>query len=117
MSRSYRTGLVLLGLLSVLDLAGPLTTDGKHPPIYVALIGAVLGLASLVCVASAWRGSRRAVLPLVTLRLISALTAVPAFFADGVPSGIVALVVLFIALTLAGVALVSGSRSRMVVPA
>jgi hypothetical protein len=117
MSRSFRTGLVLLGVLSVLDLAGPLTTDGDHPPMWVALIGAALGLASLACVAIVWRGSRRAVLPLVALRLVSALSAVPAFFVDDVPAGVVALVVVFIAVTLAGVALVSGSRARAVIPA
>jgi hypothetical protein len=117
MTRSYRAGLVLLGALSVLDLAGPLTTDGDHPPMFVAVIGAGLGLASLVCVAAAWRGARRAVLPLVVLRLVSALSAVPAFFVDDLPGGIVALVVVFIALTLAGIALVSGSRTREAVAA
>ena len=117
MSLSLRAGLVLLGLLSVADVVGPLTTDGDHPPMWVALVGAALGLASLVCVVAAWRGSRRAVLPLVVLRLASALSAVPAFFVDDVPSGILALVVVFIAATLAGVALVSGSGSRSAVPA
>lgn len=117
MSRSYRTGLVLLGILSVLDLAGPLTTDGDHPPMWVALVGAALGLASLVCVVAAWRGAHRAVLPLVVLRLVSALSAVPAFFADDVPAGIIALVALFIVATLTGVALVAGHRERAAVTA
>jgi hypothetical protein len=117
MSRSYRTGLVLLAVLSVADLAGPLTTDGDHPPMWVALVGAALGLASLACVVAAWRGSGRVVLPLVALRLVSAVTAVPAFFVDDVPAGVVALVVVFVVATLAGVALVSGSRGRQVVTA
>jgi uncharacterized membrane protein len=116
MTRSFRAGLVLLGVLSLADLAGPLTTDGDHPPMWVALVGAALGVASLACVIAAWRGSGRAVLPLVVLRLVSALTAVPAFFVD-VPDGIVALVVVLIAATLTGVALVSGSRARTAVPA
>ena len=117
MTRSFRTGLVLLGVLSVADLAGPLTTDGDHPPMFVALIGAALGLASIACVVAAWRGSRRAVLPLVVLRLVSALSAVPAFFADDVPAGIIALVAVFVAATLVGVAMVSGSRVRTAVTA
>ena len=117
MSRSFRTGLVLLGILSVLDLAGPLTTDGDHPPMWVALVGAGIGLVSLAFVALAWRGARRAVLPLVVLRLVSALTAVPAFFVDDVPAGVVALVAVFVVATLAGIALVSGSRTRVAVPA
>ena len=117
MSRSYRTGLVLLGVLSVLDLAGPLMTDGDHPPMSIALIGSALGLASLALVVAAWRGSPRAVLPLVVLRLLSALSAVPAFFVDDVPAGIIALVVVIVAATLVGVALVSGSRGRTAVMA
>jgi hypothetical protein len=117
MTRSLRAGLVLLGALSLADLAGPLTTDGDHPPMWVALVGAALGLASLACIAAAWGGSGRAVLPLVALRLVSALSAVPAFFVDDVPSGIVALVAVFVGATLAGVALVSGSHSRAAVPA
>jgi uncharacterized membrane protein len=117
MSRSFRAGLVLLGVLSVLDLAGPLMTDGDHPPMWVALVGSALGLASLVCVVAAWRGARRAVLPLVVLRLLSALTAVPAFFVDDVPAGIIALVAAIVVATLIGVALVSGSRGRMAVTA
>ena len=117
MSRSFRTGLVLLGVLSVLDVAGPLMTDGDHPPMSIALIGAALGLASLACVAAAWRGSRRAVLPLIVLRLVSALSALPAFFVDDVPAGIIALVAVIVAATLVGVALVSGSRGRAAVAA
>jgi hypothetical protein len=117
MPRSYRTGLIVLGVLSVLDVLGPLATDGEHPPMWIALIGSALGLASLALVVAAWRGSHRAVLPLVVLRLLSALSAVPAFFVDDVPAGIIALVAVIVAATLVGVALVSGSRERVAVPA
>jgi uncharacterized membrane protein len=117
MSRSFRSGLVLLGVLSLFDVAGPLTTDGDHPPMWVALVGSALGLASLASVVAAWRGSRRAVLPLVVLRLVSALSAVPAFFADDVPAGIVALVTVFMVATLVGIAMVSGSHERQAVAA
>ncbi|MEZ0580045.1 hypothetical protein [Nocardioides sp. MH1] len=106
MNRSRTAGLALLGLLSVADLAGPLTTDGKHPPMEVALVGAVIGLVSLVLVGYAWKGSTRAIAPLAVLRVLSALTALPAFFVDGVPAAIQALVVVFAVLTVAGVALV-----------
>ena len=40
MTRLYRAGLIVLGLLSLVDLAGPLITDGQHPPMVIALIGA-----------------------------------------------------------------------------
>ena len=106
MNRSRTTGLALLGLLSLLDLAGPLLTDGDHPPMEVAVVGSVVGLVSLVLVGYAYRGSSRAVAPLVVLRVLSALTAVPAFFVDDVPAGVEALVVALLVLTLVGVALV-----------
>jgi hypothetical protein len=111
MNRSARAGLVVLGVLSVLDLIGPLTTDGEHPPMGIALVGSLLGLVSLALVVSAWRGARRAVLPLVVLRGLSALTAVPALFVDGVPGPIVLLVAVGLVVTVAAiVAVVAGAR-------
>ncbi len=117
MSRSFRTGLVILGVLSLLDVAGPLFTDGDHPPMSIALAGSALGMASLVCVALAWRGSTRAVLPLATLRLVSALTAVPAFFVSDVPTAVRGVAAALVLLTIVGVALVVGTRARRAVPA
>lgn len=112
MPRSYRAGLVLLGILSALDLATPLVTDGEHPPMSVALVGAALGLASLVLVWYAWRGARRALWPLVVLRLLSALSAVPAFVADGVPAAAIAAASVGVIVTLIGVALVVPAARR-----
>lgn len=117
MSRSYRAGLVILALLSLVDVAGPLMTDGDNPPMEIALAGAALGVASLVCVVLAWRGMTRAVLPLAALRLLSALTAVPAFFISDVPPAIRGLAAVLVLLTVAGVALVVGSRGRRMVTA
>lgn len=110
MSRSYRTGLIVLGVLSLLDVAGPLVTDGDHPPMSVALIGSALGVLSLVGIYYAWKGVRRAVLPLVVLRLLSAASAAPAFFVDDVPAAIRALAAVLVLVTIAGVAMVTGSR-------
>jgi len=117
MTRSFRTGLVLLGVVSALDVLGVLFTDGDHPPRYIALIGTALGLASLGCIVAVWRGRRQVLLPLVVLRLASVLTAIPAFFVDDVPSGIVAFAAAFVAVSLVGVALVSGDRERAAVAA
>lgn len=105
MSSTFRAGLVVLGLLSLADLAGPVLTDGEHPPMSVALIGSALGLLSLVLVVFAWRGARRAVVPLIVLRALSALGAVPAFFLGEVPAAAMAAGGLVIALTALGVAL------------
>jgi hypothetical protein len=117
MSRSFRAGLVVLGVLSLLDVAGPLMTNGDNPPMSVALVGAVLGVASLVLVVLVWRGAKRAVLPLIVLRLLSALSAAPAFFVGDVPSAIRGLAAAIVLLTLVGIALVVGSRDRQPVTA
>lgn len=77
-SRSVRIGLGVFAVISLLDLLLPLYTDGENPPMSVALISSAIGLASFVLVVSAWRGARRAVLPLL-LRILSAITALPAF--------------------------------------
>jgi CHASE2 domain-containing sensor protein len=106
MSRTFRAGLIVFGLLSAGDLAGPLLTDGEHPPMSVALIGSALGLVSLVLVVLAWRGTRRAVVPLIVLRVLSGLSAVPAFFAGDVPPGAMVAAGLTIALAAAGTVLV-----------
>jgi hypothetical protein len=103
MSRMNKAGLVVLGLLSVLDLAGPLLTDGEHPPMAIAVGGAVVGLISLVFVGLAWRGKRWALAPLITLRIASALLAVPAFFASDVPAPAVAAAGIGVAATIFGV--------------
>jgi len=99
----YRFGLVLLGLLSLMDVASPLLTDGDHPPMSIAIGSAVVGLISLVLVGFAWRGKRWALAPLITLRLASALLAVPAFFASDVPAAAVAAAGFGVAATVVGV--------------
>ena len=103
MSRSNRFGLVVLGLLSVVDLFSPLMTDGEHPPMEIAVGGSIVGLISLALVVFAWRGKRWALAPLITLRLASALLAVPAFFASDVPAAAVAAAGVGVAATIIGV--------------
>jgi hypothetical protein len=103
--RSFRAGLVLLGLLSVLDVAGLALTDGEHPPYWVAVVGAVLGAASLLLLLPAWRGNRPAVLALVVLRAVSAVTALPAFVEPDVPVEIMALAGGIVLVTVVGCAL------------
>jgi hypothetical protein len=59
----------------------------------------------------AWRGRSAAAIALVVVRLLSALTAVPAFTTPGVPTVPMILAGVFIGLTLAGViAVLSGFR-------
>ncbi|MEV0287231.1 hypothetical protein AB0H36_24195 [Kribbella sp. NPDC050820] len=99
----YKLGLVVLGLLSVGDLLMPVLTDGEHPPMVIAIGAAVVGLVSLVLIGFAWRGKRWSLAPLITLRLASALLAVPAFFESGVPAAAVAAAGVGVAATVFGV--------------
>lgn len=109
----HRVGLAMLAVLSVLDLLTPLLTDGGHPPMAVALAASVLGLVSLSLVVVAWRGSRRALLALVVLRTLSALSATPAFFSSGVSAAAMAAATGLILFTLIGVGFVIvGGRRR-----
>ena len=118
MAGVFRAGLIVLGLLSLVDLAGPLLTDGEHPPLVIALIGAGLGLISIILVILAWPGRAAAAITLVVLRLLSALTAVPAFLEPGVPTGLMIAAGFGIGLTVAGAALVlAGLRRPAVVSA
>lgn len=111
-TRSVLTGLVLLGLLSLVDAVGILLTDGETPPMEVAVIGSVLGVISLVLVVLAWRENRAALVTLVVLRVVSALTAVPAFVVGGVPTGVQVFAAVAIVLTLLGCALVAPALRR-----
>lgn len=114
MSALYRSGVVLLGVLSVIELTGPLTTDGQHPPMIIALIGSVLGLLSIVLAVLAWRGRTAAAVGLCVLRMLSALTALPAFWVMGVPAPIVAVAGTSVMLTIIGVVLTLAGLRRPV---
>ncbi|GAB2808574.1 hypothetical protein [Lentzea nigeriaca] len=109
----YRAGLLVLGLLSVADLLLPLLTDGETPPIAVAIAAAALGLASLILVISAWRGARKAVLPLILLRALSAAAALPAFFEPAVPAPAIAAAGVVVLLTAVGATLVLKGRTAV----
>ncbi|MET8762388.1 hypothetical protein [Lentzea sp. NPDC004782] len=109
----FRTGLLVLGLLSVTDLLLPLLTDGQSPPMAIALVSAALGLAGLVLLISAWRGAQRAILPLIVLRAVSAATALPAFVAPDVPAPAIAAAAATVLLTAAGATLVLKGRAAV----
>ena len=70
------------------------------------MLGGLLGVATLVAVAVAWRkGGRGALRTVAGARVLSMLTAVPAFFVD-VPAVVTVLVAVFVVLTVACVVLV-----------
>jgi hypothetical protein len=99
MRKSLRAGLVLAVLLGLADLALPLG-GGDVPPMPIAIGGAVLGLITIVAAIFAWRGSRAGVVTVVVARTLSALSAVPAFFAPDVPGAAQIAAAVIVALTL-----------------
>lgn len=105
-----RLGLVIFGLLSLGDIATLALTDGESPPYAVAALAALLGAVSLVLVIQAYRDPGRPLRLLIGLRVLSAVTAFPAFFADA-PAGAQAAAAGIVVLTAAGVGLAArGSR-------
>ncbi len=111
MTTTRRLGLILFGVLSVGDLTALALTDGSHPPYSVAAMDAVLGLASLYLIVEVWRGRPRRLLPLLVLRIVSAVSAAPAFFGSGVPAAAIAAAAAIVVLTVVGVLLVAPARS------
>jgi NAD/NADP transhydrogenase alpha subunit len=113
-SRSRRAGLILLGLLSLGDVVTIFVTDGKTPPYAVAAIVTVLGLASLFLVVRARRDPAGSMRVLIGLRIVSAVTALPAFFVNDVPAAAKTAAAAVVVLTVVGVLLTGGSRHSLV---
>ncbi len=107
-SKLNKAGFVIALLLGLTDLASVLepTPDGQvGPPLIILIIDAVLGLITIVAVVYAWRtGSRGAVRIAAGARIVSMITALPAFFVD-VPAGLMLLVGVFVVATIACVAM------------
>ncbi|HET6529932.1 MAG TPA: hypothetical protein VFH03_04850 [Actinoplanes sp.] len=111
--KAYRTGLVIAGLLALGDITTPFTSDGEHPPMVVGIICAALGLITAVALVPAWRsGSRSAVTAIIVTRLLSAATALPAFFVDGVPGAAKAAAALGVTITVLSVGLTATRLRR-----
>lgn len=91
----------LLGVADVASLAFP-TPDGEAgPPLGIVILGGLLGLLTLVGVVWAIRTrSRGAVRVVAAARIISAITALPAFFVD-IPAGLRLFAGLIVVLTVA----------------
>jgi hypothetical protein len=112
-----RAGLIVALLLGLLDLSAPFTPtpDGEDgPPYAILLIDAVLGLITVVAVVIAWRTARRGAVRIAAgARIISAVTALPAFFVE-VPAALQAAVGLFVVVTIACVVLMLAPSRRPV---
>ncbi|WP_327006924.1 hypothetical protein OHA72_06355 [Dactylosporangium sp. NBC_01737] len=113
--RTLRTGLIIAAVLGVADIAAAIAGGGDTPPLPVAIAAAALGLITLVAAGYGRRGRRAAVITVIVTRVLSALGAVPAFFADDVPAAFVASAAVLVALTIAVVALLIPPLRRQAV--
>ncbi|MEO7269334.1 MAG: hypothetical protein ABIW49_09045 [Knoellia sp.] len=113
-STGRRVGLVIFGLLSLGDIATLALTDGETPPYAVAAVVALLGLVSLGLVVRAFRDPSKPLGVLIALRVLSAVTALPAFFVGDVPAGAQAAAAGVVVLTAVGV-LLAARAPRMAV--
>ncbi len=110
---TYGLGIcALLGVVDIISLAGLATNADDGPPVLVVLIGAVLGVTTLVGARMAWRGGRSGVVTVIVSRVLSALLALPAFFVDDVPDWVPPVIGIFVVLTLVGVGLLVVSLRR-----
>jgi hypothetical protein len=115
LSTRAKIGFWLAVLLAVADLAGslaPVPADGEGPPLVVIVFGAVMGLVTLgAAVFVARTGSRAGLRIMAVARILSAITALPAFFVPDVPALFVAWGAATAVLTIVAVVLLM-NRSR-----
>lgn len=94
-SKRQKVGLVLAGFYSAVNIPSvlfPYPEGQDGPPFGILVVDSVLGLVGLVAVIITWRtGNRAALRAAAGAIIISALTALPAFFVD-VPAAIKLLV-------------------------
>ncbi|MER5596308.1 hypothetical protein [Streptomyces sp. NPDC002265] len=112
LSRKNQVGLGLaavLGLMdtsSVSDVLAPGSGEAG-PPTSIIVADVVLGLITLVAVVYTWRtGNRTGSRVVAGCRILSAITALPALFVTGVPAWVVAVVAVFILVTVVTTGLV-----------
>jgi hypothetical protein len=117
LTKINKAGLIIAFVLGLLDLTSPFqpTPDGNDgPPYAILLIDAVLGLITVIAVVIAWRTARRGAVRIAAgARIISVVTALPAFFVD-VPAALQAVVGLFAVITIACVAMLLAPSRRPV---
>lgn len=98
-----RIGLVLAGLLALGDIqtsVSQLPDDPVVPGVLIAIC-----VISLVAIPFAWLGAKWARNVVVVVRVLAALSAVPAFIAPGIPAGWIMMAAAGIILSLVAVVL------------
>ncbi|TXL58004.1 hypothetical protein [Aeromicrobium terrae] len=114
-STKNKVGLVLAGLLGLSDVPQFLmpTPDGETgPPYGILVLGSVCGVVTLVAVVIAWtREHRGAVRIAAGARVLSMLSALPAFFVD-VDAPIKVLAAVFVVVTIVSLVLMLSPAAR-----
>jgi len=86
LSTKNKVGLVLAGFLGVVDSFSAFTPtpDGEvGPPYGILVLGSILGVVTVVAVVIGWtKANRGAIRVAAGARIVSVLTALPAFFVD-----------------------------------
>lgn len=105
---AVRVGLALAALLGILDIIGGLSQFGSDVLLPAAVAATIIGLGVITVglVPFAWRGAGWASWTIICLRVLSALTALPAFFVSGVPVVAVIMATVTIAVTVLAIALI-----------
>lgn len=104
-----KVGLVLAGLLGLADVVSvftpPTAPNQPGPPLGILVLDSALGVITLLAVVAAFVTLRRGWVRLAAgARILSMVTALPAFFA-GVPAWLVAIVAVVVVVTIVTVVL------------
>jgi len=105
---------LLLGLVDCVGLVFPTPAGQVGPPLAITILGAVLGVITVVCVVMALRRANKGAVRIAAgARIIAAITSLPAFFA-GVPTPLLLFVSGYVVLTVAAVILMLTPTRRSV---
>ncbi len=109
LSTKNKVGLVIAGLLGLADILFfflmPTPEGEVGPPDGILILGFVCAVVTMVAVIVAWTKANRGAIRIAAgARIVSMLTALPAFFVD-VPAGIKILVTAAVVLTVGSVVL------------
>jgi hypothetical protein len=103
---NLKFGIAICAFLAVVDVAGLAGTGmDVAPPLAVIVSGAVVGIATLAAVRSAWRQVPAGLWIVIGTRAVSALSSLPPFFIDA-PTWVRVACAVTIGLTAVGIGLV-----------
>ncbi|CAN5335147.1 hypothetical protein BH11ACT3_BH11ACT3_18940 [soil metagenome] len=101
-----RVGLVLAGLLAIGDLFNGYSQWSEDAGDAFAYVSLAFGIATLVLIPFAWRGSSRAGWAVAILRVVSSLIGLPVFFIPGIPAPVIITVAVGIVLAVVSAVLI-----------